>query len=280
MSQARADRAAAAGGALSRQPSISASGRSTPALRSGELTPHSSTVGSSSGLFAPPRPSLSNQASFTTQGSLGSSGTGVSNAATMGSAVDVTAASAVSQAMSHYADVARAHSELEIVKAENEALRTRVRRLEQALRTRRESAASTASAAASTTEAQAGSEVESTPATLPHLSPGVSPGTAISEAQIPSSVGPGYGPGAAAGLGAAAGPGNGGAYYLSRTNLGGIRDRSVSAWAAGTTGIAGPRERSESQSTTASSRRGVDEREEVVGVGESAGSAALGGSGR
>lgn len=46
---------------------------------------------------------------------------------------------------------------------------------------------------------------------------------------------------------------------------------SVSAWAAGTT-VAGPRERSESQSTTASSRPGVttEDRDDVIKVGESA----------
>lgn len=46
---------------------------------------------------------------------------------------------------------------------------------------------------------------------------------------------------------------------------------NVSAWAAGTT-VAGPRERSESQSTTASSRPGItpEDRDDVIKVGESA----------
>ena len=50
----------------------------------------------------------------------------------------------------------------------------------------------------------------------------------------------------------------------------------VGAWAAGTS-VAGPRERSESQSTTASSRRGPvgEDRDDVVKVGESAGNAGL-----
>ncbi|KAI7171148.1 hypothetical protein KC324_g11010, partial [Hortaea werneckii] len=53
----------------------------------------------------------------------------------------------------------------------------------------------------------------------------------------------------------------------------------VAAWAAGdggVGGVAGPRERSESQSTTASSRRAVGVAEEEVRVGESAGSGGLG----
>lgn len=49
---------------------------------------------------------------------------------------------------------------------------------------------------------------------------------------------------------------------------------NITSWAAGTT-VAGPRERSESQSTTASSRRAltVEDREDSIRVGESAASA-------
>lgn len=122
-------------------------------------------------------------------------------------------------AMQHYADTAAHRSELEIVKAENENLRQRVRALEHALRSRRRGSS------ASRAEMQ-------------------HPGPA--RESIATS------PGAAAG---------------------------IAAWAAndgGVGGVAGPRERSESQSTTASSRRGVGVADEELRLGESAGSLGMG----
>lgn len=53
----------------------------------------------------------------------------------------------------------------------------------------------------------------------------------------------------------------------------------IAAWAAndgGVGGVAGPRERSESQSTTASSRRGIGIADEELRLGESAGSLGMG----
>lgn len=124
--------------------------------------------------------------------------------------------------MQHYADTAAYRSEMEIVKAENEALRQRVRNLERALRTRRRDS--------SQSDAQ-----------RPDLS-----------ASVGSTSRP---PRESAGAG-------------------------VATWAAdgGVGGVAGPRERSESQSTTASSRRGAGgvAVEDDVRFGESAGSIGVG----
>ena len=121
--------------------------------------------------------------------------------------------------MQHYADTVAYRTEMEIVKAENEALRQRVRNLERALRSRRRDSSQSAEAARPELGARvvSGREAVASPA-------------------------------------------------------------GVAAWAAGdggVGGVAGPRERSESQSTTASSRRGPGFDEEVK-VGESAQSAGIG----
>lgn len=127
--------------------------------------------------------------------------------------------------MQHYTDTTAYRSEMELVKAENESLRQRVRALERALRARRrDSSTSVAETRAPEASARATRERDT--------------GTTS-----PSAT-------------AAAG---------------------IAAWAVGdggVGGVAGPRERSESQSTTASSRRGlggVPFSEDEVKFGESAG---------
>lgn len=132
----------------------------------------------------------------------------------------------------HYADTAGYRSELESVKAENEALRQRVRALEQALRTRRRDSSNSDAARPSR--------------------PRDNSGTAFSPAIISPAVSP----------------------PESRSSF---SHAGVVAWAAdgGIGGVAPPRERSESQSTTASSRRGMLSDEEVK-LGESAGNAGMG----
>lgn len=124
--------------------------------------------------------------------------------------------------MQHYHDTAAYRTEMEIVKAENEILRQRVRALERALRARRRDS--------SQSDAQR-PEISSTRPTR--------------ESSVTSPP-----PSTSAG---------------------------VAAWAAndgGVGGVAGPRERSESQSTTASSRRGTAAGvvEDELRVGESASS--------
>lgn len=134
--------------------------------------------------------------------------------------------------MQHYADTASYRNEMEIVKAENERLRQRVRALEHALRQRRRDS--------STSDAPRPEAASSTRPTREN---------SISE-RVPSMTNP---------------PPPGG--------------HGVAAWAANTGGIggvAGPRERSESQSTTASSRRGLGLTEDEVRVGESASNAGVG----
>ena len=106
-----------------------------------------------------------------------------------------------------------------MVRAENEALRQRVRALERALRTRRRDS----------------SNSDAAPRVPRERESAVSPGV----------------PGAA----------------------------TVAAWDSGVGGVAPPRERSESQSTTASSRRGMIAGagvEDEVRLGESAGSVGVG----
>lgn len=231
-SQASADRAAAAGGSLSRQPSISGrSGASTPARPSfDQPQPNQS-------LTLPHRPSISQSTSYTSQTT--ASSTAATTGSTVGGGPNISTPipqqqqpQSLGAAMQHYADAAAARSELEIVKAENEGLRQRIMSLERALRTRRR-------------ESQ-NSETSGIGAGM------VTPGRARdrSETRPPAGV-------------------------------------SVSAWAQQATGtsVAGPRERSESQSTTASSRRGgggggggqsvLEDRDEVVRVGESAGNSGL-----
>ncbi|KAK5007505.1 hypothetical protein LTR28_005205 [Elasticomyces elasticus] len=116
----------------------------------------------------------------------------------------------LAHALHNYAETATHRTELDIVKAENEALRQRIRQLERTLQTRRESSQS---------------DIGMVPQAL---------GRERSESRM-----------------------------------------SSAGWQGGGVAIAGPRERSESQSTTASearSRRGGVE-DESVRVGESAGSA-------
>ena len=197
ISQASYDRAAAAHGSasttttanppsISRNPSIrSTSGHSTPAL-----TPASATS-------LPHRPSISQTAS------------GLSTAGSFGPTSPYTSSSST-------ADIASSRAELDLVKQENEALRQRVKALERALRSRRNSITSDASASVPAPE------------------------------------------------------------------LAGVSRPSVSAWAANMAGMTGgsvaaPRERSESQSTTTSSRRPEGlEREDSIRVGESAANVGLG----
>ncbi len=128
----------------------------------------------------------------------------------------------------HYIDTAAYRNEMEHVKAENEALRRRVRALEQALRSRRRDS-SNSDASRGVRDRDISSQV-------------ASPTVASPEPR--------------------------GSYGSS----------GVAAWAAtdgGVGGVAPPRERSESQSTTASSRRAMVADDDVK-LGESAGSAGYG----
>jgi hypothetical protein len=251
-SQASYDRAAAATGGttsttISRQPSISAqSGASTPARQSLDNFRHPSSAtagGIASGgtpYTLPHRPSLSRDHSYA------ASTTATAGTPLHGPQSPPTPAQSPSPnvqiAMQHYTDTAAYRSEMELVKAENDSLRQRVRALEQALRTRRrDSSTSQADSRApdATTAMRATREREVT-GTSPSAT---SPNTTTSAA--------------------AAG---------------------IAAWAAGNggvRGVAGPRERSESQSTTASSRRGlvgggVFVGEDEVRFGESAGNVGIG----
>nr|POE89807.1 hypothetical protein CFP56_20276 [Quercus suber] len=223
VSQASADRAAAAArstnGSISRQPSISASGRSTPARQSLEIARHGQTPAS---LFAlPHRPSLSRDPSYQ------------STAAQPGTpqALQLPSQHSPSHAHHHHGETAAYRSEMEIVKAENESLRQRVRALERALRARRRDSGQ--------------SDVGRPNMTASLITDGSRSGRESLELTRPSIASPGFG---------------------------------VAAWASGSGGVggvAGPRERSESQSTTTSSRRGVPVDDEVR-FGESAGSAGRG----
>ncbi|KAI7308260.1 hypothetical protein KC315_g13427 [Hortaea werneckii] len=205
VSQASADRAAAASGGLSRQPSVSASGGSTPARSSLDLARQGGMSNSGTLYTLPHRPSLSRDPSYA-------------------SARDTT--SSYTDTTAHY------RTEMDIVKAENEMLRHRVKTLERALRARRRDSSQ--------------GDASARPSDL--------------NARIPSSYG--------------VVPLSGGRESLMSSPAG------VAAWAAGdggVGGVAGPRERSESQSTTASSsRRAVGVAEEEVRVGESAGSGGVG----
>ena len=124
-------------------------------------------------------------------------------------------------------DTAAYRSELENVKAENEALRQRVRALERALRARRRDS-SNSDAARPNRERDNSLTSTSSNVTSPEHRSAFSPA-------------------------------------------------GVAAWAAdgGIGGVAPPRERSESQSTTTSSRRGLPA-EDDVRLGESAGSVGIG----
>ncbi|CAK3813542.1 Hypothetical predicted protein [Lecanosticta acicola] len=226
VSQAQADRAAAAGGGprdnLSRQPSASASGTSTPARQSMEIPRMS---GGSYTL--PYRTSISRE----TPTSSTHAQAGTPPVANIQQLPSPAQSPSVISAMQHYADTAAYRTEMEIVKAENDALRQRVRMLERALRARRRDS--------SQSDAHRPADLRPTPETSES---GAMRATSVVVSPPPS-----------AGLG-------------------------VAAWAAndgGVRGVAGPRERSESQSTTASSRRGMGggaAAEDEVRVGESASS--------
>lgn len=206
VSQASTDRAlAATGTSLSRQTSIS--GTSTPARQSIDIPRQHYPL--------PHRPSISRDQSQATISSTHAQ-VGTPHPQRLPSPAQ---SPGVSSAMQHLADTTAYRSEMEIVKAENEALRQRVRALERALRARRRDSANS----------------DAGPA----------------QSQTPSMASP---------------P----AHHASS---------SVAAWAAsdgGVGGVARPRERSESQSTTASSRRGLAGAEDEVRLGESASSIGVG----
>ncbi|KJY00527.1 hypothetical protein TI39_contig323g00031 [Zymoseptoria brevis] len=211
ISQASADRAASAG--ISRQPSVTGrSGASTPARRSMDFSRIQ---------YSQQRPPISRDPS---QGTL---------ASTLAQPGTPAALSPNAPGMQNFADTTAYRTEMEIVKAENEALRQRVRALERALQTRRRDSSHSADARE--------------PRDRGDRSVGTG-GRRDSIGRVPSITSPPpHGAGA-----------------------------SVAAWAAndgGIGGVAGPRERSESQSTTASSRRGVvGVTEDDLRVGESASS--------
>ena len=134
---------------------------------------------------------------------------------------------------------------METVKAENEALRQRVRALERALRARRRDSSNSDVARSDISSARVPRERDS-------LTIANSTNSGLVSPEPRSAISPGA---------SAVSPG-------------------VAAWAAdgGVGGVAPPRERSESQSTTASSRRGtaVANAEDEVRLGESAGSVGIG----
>lgn len=210
VSQASADRAAATRGPQS------ASGTSTPARQSLDIPRHAQ--GSHT---LPTRPSISREASHTTQ----STSSMIPQAGTpfphpLPSPAQSPSQS-VTQAMQHYVETTTYRSEMEIVKAENEALRQRVRALERALRARRRDSSQSDAPRPELTIRSARDSLDLRPSSV------TSPA-------------------------------------------------SVAAWDGGVGGVAGPRERSESQSTTASSRRGIGLAEDEVRVGESASSIGVG----
>ncbi|KAK5169357.1 uncharacterized protein LTR77_005332 [Saxophila tyrrhenica] len=223
VSQASADRAAAAG-SLSRQPSISASGNSTPARQSLDIPrPAQYTL--------PHRPSISRDHSYASQTTAASSSAAHAGTPHPQSPVQ-------NFTTPHYTDTAAYRSEMELVKVENENLRQRVRALERALQARRRDSST--------------SDV-----TRPDLSSSTTRRTRDRDSMNPASP-PMSSPD-------------------SRATFGGV-PAGVAAWAAGDGGVGGvapPRERSESQSTTASSRRGLPA-EDDVRLGESAGSVGIG----
>ena len=137
----------------------------------------------------------------------------------------------VNAAMQSYTDTTAYRTEMEIVKAENEALRHRVRALERALRSRRRDS--------SQSEASRLETGTSSGRDLRHETPAERPSREFN--RVPSLTSP-----------------------PASTGLG--------VWDGGVGGVAGPRERSESQSTTASSRRAIGVTDDEVRVGESASS--------
>ena len=225
VSQASTDRAAAAGGSgprnLSRQPSITTSGTSTPARQSLDIPRHSQPSAASYTL--PHRPSLSRDPSYVSQS------TASSTVAHAGTPLPLSPTQSITS--QHYTETAAYRSEMEIVKAENEALRQRVRALELALRTRRRDSSNSDAARPDTSAGRATRDREGFATITSPTVGSPEPRSAIGSA-------------------------------------------GVAAWAAadgGVGGVAPPRERSESQSTTASSRRGLPA-EDDVRLGESAGS--------
>jgi hypothetical protein len=148
--------------------------------------------------------------------------------------------------MQHFADTTAYRTEMEIVKAENDALRQRVRALERALRARRRDSSSSREPSGEQRE-RGSSDLRTDHRDARSGEHVVTRGPSIGS------------PPPSAGLG-------------------------VAAWAAndgGIGGVAPPRERSESQSTTASSRRGVvpGVTDEDVRVGESASNVGVGARG-
>jgi hypothetical protein len=233
ISQASADRAAAAGGAgpgqgnLSRQPSTTASGNSTPARQSLDIPRGASYT-------LPHRPSISRDHSYTSQAT--TTTTASSTAAHAGTPLPLSPARDVTT--QHYIDTAAYRTEMEHVKAENEALRQRVRTLERALRARRRDS--------STSDVSRPEQTNSGTLRNPRDR---EPSSALTSPTLSS--------------------------HDVRT---GLSPAGVAAWAAadgGVGGVAPPRERSESQSTTASSSRRGTQVEDDVRLGESAGSAGM-----
>ncbi|KAI5360890.1 hypothetical protein Slin14017_G090650 [Septoria linicola] len=230
ISQAQADRTAAASGdrsTLSRNPSISASGTSTPARQSLDVARTPGTIYS-----LPHRPSLSRDPSMNTISSThAQTGTPAPQSAHSPSHGSVNAA------MQHYADTTAYRTEMEIVKAENEVLRQRVQALERALRTRRRDSSQSE---APRLDTHSGSTRDNM-ARVSEASSGSTERPSRDFIRVSSFTSPPP----SAGLG---------------------------VWDGGIGGVAGPRERSESQSTTASSRRAVGVTDDEVRVGESASS--------
>jgi hypothetical protein len=261
-SQASYDRAAAATGGttsttISRQPSISAqSGASTPARQSLDAFRHPSTAATAAGGIAsggtpytlPHRPSLSRDHSYaaSTTATAGTPHHGPQSPPTPAQSPSPN----VQIAMQHYTDTAAYRSEMELVKAENDSLRQRVRALEQALRTRRRDSST------SQADSRAPDAAAMMRATTRERELGGGGGTS------PSASSPNF----------------------TTTTTTSAAAAGIAAWAAGNggvRGVAGPRERSESQSTTASSRRGlvgggVYVGEDEVRFGESAGNVGIG----
>lgn len=223
VSQAHADRAAAATGdraTLSRNPSMSASGTSTPARQSLDV---SRTPGTHYTL--PHRPAISRDPSQTSHISMQAhSGTPAPAGSSPGSA---------NAAMQTHAEPPAYRTEMEIVKAENEALRQRVRALERALRSRRRDSSQSDATRPDAPTASARDNLAR------YEAPAERPSREFN--RIPSFTSP-----------------------PASTGLG--------VWDGGVGGVAGPRERSESQSTTASSRRAIGVTDDEVRVGESASS--------
>ncbi|KAM3421711.1 hypothetical protein BST61_g2094 [Cercospora zeina] len=232
LSQAQADRAAAATGDrsnLSRNPSMSASGTSTPARRSMEMSRATAALHT-----LPHRPPLSRDPSQNTASSTHAQ-TGMSAPVVpqpLPSPAQSPHQASVNTAMQHFADAAACRTEMEIVKAENEALRQRVRALERALRARRRDSSQSETPRLDATGTR---EHSSRPAEATTERP------SREFNRVPSFTSPPP----SAGLG---------------------------VWDGGIGGVAGPRERSESQSTTASSRRAVGVIDDELRVGESASS--------